>query len=202
MSAPFDASPYLMNLKGKQYLPVAARVAWFRTEHPDWGILTEEVFADDKQAKYRTTILNTEGKVIATATKCEDRVGFPDFVEKAETGSVGRALALCGYGTLQCLELEEGERLADGPIERPQAPTRPAQPFQQAGGRGVLHNGPTAPPASVRASVAQMQRIRQLQGGKPAPEGLSMKAASDLIERLQAGQAPTVDVFVDEKEGS
>jgi ribosomal protein S27AE len=37
-------------------------------------------------------------------------------MEKAETGSVGRALSLCGYGTQFASELEEGQRIVDAPI--------------------------------------------------------------------------------------
>ena len=127
----FDPNPYIMKLKGKEYLPVAARIAWMRSDHPEWGIVTEEVSVTDNSARFRATIFNDDGRVVATATKCEDLKGFPDFVEKAETGSIGRALALCGYGTLQCLELEEGTRLADSPVE---APVRPAQPRNQPSG--------------------------------------------------------------------
>ena len=51
-------------------------------------------------------------------SKKETEVGFPDYIEKAETGAVGRALAMCGYGTLQAPEFDEGERIADAPIEK------------------------------------------------------------------------------------
>ena len=45
-------------------------------------------------------------------------MGFPDYIEKAETGAIGRALAMCGYGTLQAPEFDEQDRLADAPIEK------------------------------------------------------------------------------------
>jgi hypothetical protein len=44
--------------------------------------------------------------------------GFPDYIEKAETGAIGRALAMCGYGTLQAPEFDEQDRLADMPVEK------------------------------------------------------------------------------------
>lgn len=56
--------------------------------------------------------------VIATARKRETEGGFPDYIEKAETGAVGRALAMCGYGTLQAPEFDEQDRLADAPVEK------------------------------------------------------------------------------------
>ena len=45
-------------------------------------------------------------------------IRFLHVVGKAETGAVGRALAMCGYGTLQAPEFDEGERIADAPLEK------------------------------------------------------------------------------------
>ena len=113
----FDPSAHFMDLKGKKYLPVAARLQWFREEHADWGIITSAEVLEFEQgyAVFRASILNAEGRIIATATKAETRKDFMDFAEKAETGSIGRALAFCGYGTQFAQDLEEGERLADTP---------------------------------------------------------------------------------------
>ncbi len=100
------------------YLPVAARIMWFRREHPDWSIITKALQLANKAVVMKAVIKNAEGRVIATARKKETEIGFPDYIEKAETGAIGRALALCGYGTLQAPELDEGERLADAPVEK------------------------------------------------------------------------------------
>jgi hypothetical protein len=100
------------------YLPVAARIMWFRREHPDWSIVTKTILLTNKAVVMKAIIKNAEGRIIATARKRETEIGFPDYIEKAETGAVGRALAMCGYGTLQAPEMDEGERLADAPIER------------------------------------------------------------------------------------
>jgi hypothetical protein len=99
------------------YLPVAARIAWFRKEHPDWSIITKAVQLANKAIVMKAIIKDTTGRIIATARKKETEVGFPDYIEKAETGAVGRALAMCGYGTLQAPEFDESERLADAPVE-------------------------------------------------------------------------------------
>jgi hypothetical protein len=98
------------------YLPVAARIAWFRREHPDWSIITKAVQRANKAVVMKAIIKDASGRIIATARKKETEAGFPDYIEKAETGAVGRALAMCGYGTLQAPEFDEGERLADTPI--------------------------------------------------------------------------------------
>ena len=100
------------------YLPVAARIAWFRREHPDWSIITKTIDAANKAIVMKAVIKDASGRIIATARKRETEIGFPDYIEKAETGAIGRALALCGYGTLQAPDFDEQERLADTPIEK------------------------------------------------------------------------------------
>lgn len=100
------------------YLPVAARIAWFRREHPDWSIITKTIQLANKAVLMKAIIKDATGRVIATARKKETEIGFSDYIEKAETGAVGRALALCGYGTLQAPEFDEQERLADSPVEK------------------------------------------------------------------------------------
>ena len=66
----------------------------------------------------KAIIKDATGRIIATARKKETEVGFPDYIEKAETGAIGRALAMCGYGTLQAPEFDESDRLADTPVEK------------------------------------------------------------------------------------
>jgi hypothetical protein len=100
------------------YLPVAARIAWFRREHPLWSIMTKVEKWGDKAVVMKATIKDMLGTVIATARKKETEAGFPDYIEKAETGAIGRALAMCGYGTLQAPEFDEQDRLADAPVEK------------------------------------------------------------------------------------
>jgi len=100
------------------YLPVAARIAWFRKDYPYWSIITEVEQLADKAVIMKATIKDMLGAVIATARKKETEAGFPDYIEKAETGAIGRALAMCGYGTLQAPEFDEQDRLADAPVEK------------------------------------------------------------------------------------
>jgi hypothetical protein len=100
------------------YLPVAARIAWFRKDHPYWSIITEIDQLADKAVVMKAIIKDVTGVIIATARKKETEIGFPDYIEKAETGAIGRALAMCGYGTLQAPEFDEQDRLADAPVEK------------------------------------------------------------------------------------
>lgn len=114
----FDIKKSLIKVQGgKDYLPVASRLVWFREEHPDWAIVTEPVTIELEKghAIFKATVYNADGKPIGSGTKMETARGFADFVEKAETGAIGRALAVCGYGTQFAPELEEGDRIVDSP---------------------------------------------------------------------------------------
>jgi hypothetical protein len=116
----FDFKRHLIKVQGgRTYLPVSARIVWFREEHPDWSIETEavEINHEKQYAIFRARICDGDGKLMATGTKKEDVKGFGDYIEKSETGAVGRALALCGFGTQFAPELDEagGGRFADSP---------------------------------------------------------------------------------------
>lgn len=113
----FDPKKHLSQIKGKDYLEVKWRLVWFRIDHPDWGIETEIIASAPGAAQVRATIRNIEGRIIAQSHKMETKQGFPDYLEKAETGAIGRALAACGYGTQFSPEIEEGARIVDAPFE-------------------------------------------------------------------------------------
>ena len=124
----------IMQLKGKDYLQVAHRLVWFREEHPTWSIETEFVQLNDKFAIARATIRDDAGRIISTAHKREDQGHFGDFMEKAETGALGRALAYVGYGTQFCAdEIDEGTRIVDAPTVRATVPqaAKPVAPRAQ-----------------------------------------------------------------------
>jgi hypothetical protein len=130
MSKPFNPNDGLIKVQGnREYLPVASRSLWFRKEYPEWAIETDAVQLDyvNNYAVFRCTIRDEQGRIRSQATKMEDKAGFGDFTEKAETGSVGRALAFLGYGVLGAKDFEEGERFADAPqeIREPAQPTAP-----------------------------------------------------------------------------
>ena len=95
----FNPSDHIIRVQGNRaYLPVSAAIAWFRTEHPDWSIICEVSVCDDS-CLATATVKNEVGSVVATAHKQESQRSFPDFVEKAESGAVGRALRFAGFGT-------------------------------------------------------------------------------------------------------
>lgn len=115
----FDVNAHLMDLKGKAYLQVMWRLVWFREEHPEWCINTSLVSSTENSAVFKAEIIepNTE-HVISTGYGSETAKDFRDFLEKAETKAVGRALAMLGYGTQFAPEMDEGERIVDSPVAR------------------------------------------------------------------------------------
>ena len=48
----FEPKRHLIKVQGgRMYLPVSARLIWFRNEHPDWGIETEPLVIDHESAE-------------------------------------------------------------------------------------------------------------------------------------------------------
>ena len=103
----------------KTYLPVAPRVAAFRHNNPDATIYTETEAIGDKHYVKATVaegydVRATAYKEIKFGAKGKSAAAnFP--LETAETGAIGRALAMCGYGTLMG-DLDEDDQLADSPL--------------------------------------------------------------------------------------
>jgi hypothetical protein len=124
----FDASPWIMKLKGKDYLVVAGRLVWLNQDHPRFTITTSFLKLEESYAiAYAVVEIRDEaGAVVksATGTKREDRKDFADFESKAETGAIGRALGMLGIGTQYAvqdfdeLDTKSGEpRIVDTPQE-------------------------------------------------------------------------------------
>ena len=102
---------HLLRVSGnKLYLPAAYRIVWFREECPEWGIETM-LIEGGQEAGFATVqcrVYNTENRVIASGIKTETRQDFPaGWVEKAETGSIARALAVAGFGTQFAPEMDD-----------------------------------------------------------------------------------------------
>src|SRR5258708_18765514 len=110
MAELFNPNNHLMQLQGKDYLPVAWRLCWFRDLCPEGTISTELVTLDlDRETTEEVMVWNNETKrkekVIkratgfavfharvadgkggsATGTKSEKAASFPAYIEKTET---------------------------------------------------------------------------------------------------------------------
>lgn len=115
----FNPNEHMMKLKGKDYLQVMWRLVWFREERPLWNIDTVLLEADADHAVFKAIITDENGVQKSAGHGSESKRDFGDYLEKAETKAVGRALAMLGYGTqFTALELDEGERIVDSPVQR------------------------------------------------------------------------------------
>jgi hypothetical protein len=130
---PFEPSQYMRKLsrsqkrKGKNgqeewftvesdYLDVKWRLVWLREVAPDAVVTTDCIERTDTFALFRAAVtLPTGGH--ATGWGSETKADFGDFIEKAETKALGRALAALGFGTQHAAELDEGGSIADAPVE-------------------------------------------------------------------------------------
>ncbi|HEU0163704.1 MAG TPA: hypothetical protein VFQ54_01595 [Thermomicrobiales bacterium] len=121
----FNPNEHLMKLKGKDYLEVKWRLVWFRQEYPHGRITTAIHQITDTHAIVTAQVDDGVGGT-GSGIGSESVKDFGDFIEKAETKAIGRALAALGFGTQFAPELEEGERIVDSPVARPQStPARP-----------------------------------------------------------------------------
>jgi hypothetical protein len=141
--AAFNPAPYMRQLRGRggaqEYLDVKWRILWLRREHPDAQIVTEHVQIDEKSAVFKATVtLPSGGK--ATGYGSETAGDFGDFIEKAETKAIGRALNALGYGA----QFAEGEETPTPPAEPPVRPTD-ARP-------GVAGQRATASPSAIAST--------------------------------------------------
>lgn len=201
----FNPNLHLVQLKSKQgsqdYLPVQWRLVWFRNRCPEGSITTELLHLDlDKEMTVEAYIWNaqtrksekttktargiaifratvTDGSGIATGTGSESAADFSDFIEKAETKAIGRALAALGYGTQFAPELNEG-RVVDAPVDRANGNSNGSQ----------TSNGDEA---NTNATEQQIASIRKLctHLGKTEPENvssISFLAAKKLLQQLTA----------------
>ncbi|MFL5695224.1 MAG: hypothetical protein ACJ795_25850 [Ktedonobacteraceae bacterium] len=228
----FNPNEHLIQLKSKQgsqdYLPVAWRLVWFREANPNGTIETEEVVVDlDREVTVETYVWNqekrrsekalktalgyarfravvTDGKGgRATATGSECAADFSEYIEKAETKAVGRALAMLGYGTQFAPELSEEHRIVDSPVDRGAAEGNPndndngrkpivAVRSNAVNGNGNGHRAATATAetaSNAMASDQQLASIRKLcehlgKAEPEQPETLSFASAKELIAQL------------------
>jgi hypothetical protein len=119
---------------------------------------------------------------------------FPDYSEKAATKSLGRALLALGYGAGSAPELDEGERVVDSPVSRPNV-TRP-RPTSGMEGQPVRREPMVAASAAPvgsgsereqPATEQQMVSIRKLSValGRPEPDStLTFAQARQAIAQL------------------
>lgn len=136
IASDYDPNQHLMSLKGKAYLDVQNRMIWFLRDQRDLiarGLATcshvvrTELVEQDRQAgfaQFKTYVRDVLGNE-ATMYGSETMRDFGDYAEKASTKSLGRALAMLGYGTQFAAEMDEGERVVDSPANASVAHAQP-----------------------------------------------------------------------------
>lgn len=210
---PFNPKEHLMQIKNRggaaDYLPVQWRLVWFNEQCPEGKItIIEKIIDPDREvekevmqwnadlrrsekvvkraagwAYFHVRVEDGKGKV-GEAVKSESAVDFDDYIEKADTGATGRALAKIGYGTQFAPEFDEQHRIVDAPVER-QAPAEINGNSRKA--ITALNNGrETAQTSATDQQLASLRKLCQ-HLGKPEPENLDTlthQAARELILQL------------------
>jgi hypothetical protein len=95
---------------------------WLREKYPDASIATTLVEHERGQyALVRAQIITSDAGGSATGYGSETVRDFGDYLEKAETKAIGRALAALGFGTQFAPDMDDGssaERPVDAPVTR------------------------------------------------------------------------------------
>ena len=114
----FDPRRFVTRVGGADYLEVKWRVYWLRTQHPDAIISTEMISHENSVAVFKAQV-TIPGGGSATGWGSEGYDDFRDYLEKAETKALGRALAALGFGTqfTPDFDFAEGqEKVVDAPV--------------------------------------------------------------------------------------
>jgi hypothetical protein len=156
----FDPSRHMRQLRGRggnsDYLDVKWRLVWLRSEHPDAHINTEHVTITADLAIFRAQVTIPEGGS-ATGYGSETARDFGDFIEKAETKALGRALIALGYGTQFAQEFGEDEVTETVPVRsapsRAEAPAAPRPTPAPAPQPATPQRAAPPPPTQPRAEV-------------------------------------------------
>jgi hypothetical protein len=200
----FDASRYLTKVGGSDYLEVKWRLVWLREVHPDASIETELASHDGQFAVFRARV-TIPGGGSATGWGSEGYNDFRDYIEKAETKALGRALAALGFGTQFCPDFDLGSAngaVVDSPIDF--ASTRGRRMAAGDAGDGDRRVATLNQPATPR-QLKFIQAIAREKGidddevnaevervyGKTSVAELDRRDASAFIDRLQSRRPAT-----------
>lgn len=92
-----------IEVKGKNYACVFARVAAFRAICPEGSITTDIVSMEDGVVTMKATVADETGRVLSTGYAQEKEqttyINKTSYIENCETSAVGRALGMLGIGT-------------------------------------------------------------------------------------------------------
>lgn len=188
----FNPQEYFISLKGKQYLQVAHRLVWFREENPissedSLRVMTHVISDDGNEGVVEATIYDKNGQPLANARKREAKKEFHDYLEKAETGAIGRVLAIAGYGTqfAQELELPE-EKVVDSPLSGKSNNA----PQQQSGGLSEEDKEKKRQEAIAKAQA------KKNQGKEENKQELANETANEEVNEITPAQMKAIENLV------
>ncbi|HEX2988874.1 MAG TPA: hypothetical protein VHS06_11990 [Chloroflexota bacterium] len=198
----FEPSRYLRKLGGKDYLEVKWRLLWLRTEHPDAVMQTEMVKLEEGFALFKARVA-IPGAGESTGWGSETRQDFFDYIEKAETKALGRALAALGYGTQFCEDFDfaagsaGNAHVVDSPVSSPAVEASTPQPQRPT--PIMQTNSSLATPAQLKLiyltasrelhlSEEELEQRCQAQYGR-LPIHLTKREASEFIDALKRQSA-------------
>ena len=168
----FDPRRFVTRVGGADYLEVKWRVYWLRTQHPDAIISTELISHENSVAVFKAHV-SIPGGGSSTGWGSEGYDDFRDYLEKAETKALGRALAALGFGTqfTPDFDFAEGqEKVVDAPV-RLARQRQLVDLTEERRGQAAERQGMTD---------RQMSFIRQMAREK----GLSEEAVDDQVGEL------------------
>ena len=91
-----------VNIKGKDYKLVAARVQEFINQFPDWSMDSELLHHDDERVIVKVILRDGDGDIrgagLAEEYRSASRINQTSALENCETSAFGRALASIGLG--------------------------------------------------------------------------------------------------------
>jgi hypothetical protein len=197
-ATPFEPARFLTRVNGSDYLEVKWRLVWLRDQHPDATVETELVSHNENTAVFRARVA-IPGAGSSTGWGSETAGDFRDYLEKAETKALGRALAALGFGTQFCPDFEFGAavgRVVDAPVKVANQ-SRSSAPASRQDTASVAAIGPDQPATQRQLRYLQaVAREAGLDGGaldeRAVQEfgvqaaALSRRDASALIDLIQS----------------
>lgn len=217
----FDPRQHVRQLpRGGDYLDVKWRLVWLRSVHPTAQIETEIYSFNEQHAVFRAVIELPTG-ARATGHGSEEKSDFKDYVEKAETKAIGRALVALGYGTAEAMGDDDAEAggITNSPVDRPprqqQAPRLSAVQSQAPGelvfdwstfwkeARGLGFKDKAAVEHAIGRAIDGLSpaQLRDLLGKADAPAGETRPAPAAPEPRLTDKQRDALFGFAGKKLG-
>lgn len=193
------------------------RIAWFRDRFPNGKITTslEQFNGDTAVLRAEVIAVDGDGAVCGSATGygMETSSGFANFVEKAETKAIGRALGAMGFGTQFADDFADAEdgAIADAPVQRQSSRSNGNQGRSSDRGRGSQNTtnqrqggfGGSGPATGAQKELVMNmgaerdmtpQAIHNLvmeSSGGVALDDLSRDQATEIIGRLKEMPRPS-----------